>query len=71
MNPSKYPIETIIQILSEAELPDSFLASVCRKYSISRTTFDKWKNLKDSLPMKLYALNRPKTEHSKNLKNSL
>lgn len=39
----KYPIEKIIQILSEAELPGSSIAEVCRRYGISRSTFDKWK----------------------------
>jgi putative transposase len=43
MRPIKYPVERIIQILSEAELPGSSIAEVCRKYSISRSTFEKWK----------------------------
>lgn len=43
MKKTKYPVEKIIQLLSEAELPGSSIAEVCRKYSISRSTFDKWK----------------------------
>lgn len=43
MKHTKYPVERIIQILSEAELPGSSIAEVCRKYSVSRSTFDKWK----------------------------
>ena len=43
MKKIKYPVEKIIQILSEAELPGNSIAEVCRKYNISRSTFDKWK----------------------------
>jgi len=43
MKNTKYPVERIIQILSEAELPGSSIAEVCRKYSIARSTFEKWK----------------------------
>lgn len=43
MKQAKYPVERIIQILSEAELPGSSIASVCRKHSVSRSSFDKWK----------------------------
>ena len=43
MKQTKYPVERIIQILSEAELPGSSIAEVCRKYSVSRSAFDKWK----------------------------
>jgi len=31
----KYPVERIIQILSEAELPGNSIAEVCRKYNLS------------------------------------
>ena len=30
-------------MLSEAELPGRSIAEVCRKYSVSRSAFDKWK----------------------------
>lgn len=43
MKQTKYPVERIIQILSEAELPGNSIAEVCRKYSVSRSAFDKWK----------------------------
>ncbi len=43
MKGTKYPVERIIQILSEASLPGNSITAVCRKYSISRSTFDKWK----------------------------
>ncbi len=43
MKKTKYPIDKIIQILAEAKLPNSSIADVCRKYSISRSTFDKWR----------------------------
>ncbi len=43
MKQTKFPVEKIIQILSEAELPGNSIAEVCRKYSISRSTFDKWR----------------------------
>jgi len=43
MKPTKYPPDKIIQILAEAELPGSSIAKVCRKYSIARSTFDRWK----------------------------
>lgn len=43
MKQTKYPVERIIQILSEAELPGHSIAEVCRKYSVSRSAFDKWK----------------------------
>lgn len=43
MKQTKYPVERIIQILSEAELPGSSIAEVCRKYSVSRSSFEKWK----------------------------
>ncbi len=43
MRPTKYPPDKIIQILAEAELPGSPIAKVCRKYSIARSTFDRWK----------------------------
>jgi putative transposase len=43
MKQMRYPVERIIQILSEAELPGSSIAEVCRKYSIARSTFEKWK----------------------------
>ena len=43
MKQTKYPVERIIQILSEAELPGNSIAEVCRKYSISRSTFEKWR----------------------------
>lgn len=39
----KYPVEKIIQILSEAEIPESSIAEVCRKYNISRSAFNNWK----------------------------
>ena len=41
MKKTKYPIDKIIQILAEAELSNSSITDVCRKYSISRSTFDK------------------------------
>jgi len=40
---AKYPIDKIIQIIAEAELPNTSIADVCRKYSIARSTFDKWR----------------------------
>jgi len=40
---SKCSFEQIIQILAEANLPGNSAASVCRKYSLSATTFYKWK----------------------------
>jgi putative transposase len=43
MKQTKYPVERIMQILSEAELPGSSIAEVCRKYSVSRSSFEKWK----------------------------
>lgn len=43
MKQTKYPVERIIQILSEAELPGNSIAAVCRKYSVSRSAFEKWK----------------------------
>ena len=43
MKKTKYPINKIIQILAEAELPNTSIADVCRKYSIARSTFDKWR----------------------------
>ena len=43
MKKTKYPIDKIIQILAEAELPNTSIADVCRKYSIARSTFDKWR----------------------------
>ncbi len=43
MKQTRYPVEKIIQILSEAELPGRSIAEICRKYSISRSAFDKWK----------------------------
>jgi putative transposase len=43
MKQTKYPVERVIQILSEAELPGNSIAEVCRKYSVSRSAFDKWK----------------------------
>ncbi len=43
MKPTKYPPDKIIQILAEAELRGSPIAKVCRKYSIARSTFDRWK----------------------------
>lgn len=39
----RYPVERIIQILSEAELPGSSISEVCRKYCIARSTFEKWR----------------------------
>jgi putative transposase len=43
MKKAKYPVERIIQMISEAELPGSSIAEVCRKYSVSRSAFDRWK----------------------------
>jgi putative transposase len=43
MKRSKYPVERIIQMISESELPGSSIAEVCRKYSVSRSAFDRWK----------------------------
>jgi putative transposase len=43
MKPTKYPVVKIIQILAEANLPGSSVAEICRKYSIGRSTFEKWK----------------------------
>ncbi len=43
MKRTKYPVDKIIQILAEAELPGTSVAEVCRKYSIARSTFDKWR----------------------------
>lgn len=43
MKQTKYPVERILQILSGAELPGHSIAEVCRKYSVSRSAFDKWK----------------------------
>ncbi len=43
MKQTKYPVERIIQILSLAELPGNSIAEVCRKYSVSRSTFKKWR----------------------------
>jgi len=43
MKKSKYPVDKIIQILAEAELPTNSIADVCRKYNIARSTFDKWR----------------------------
>lgn len=40
----KYPVEKIVQILAEATLPGSSISAVCRKYSISSSTFYKWKS---------------------------
>ncbi len=50
MKQSKYPVEKIIQFFSEAELPGSSIAEVCRKYSISRSTFDRWKQKFKGMP---------------------
>jgi putative transposase len=43
MKQTKFPIEKIIQIISEAELPGGSTAEVCRRYGISRGTFDRWR----------------------------
>lgn len=43
MKQEKYPVEKIIQILSEAELPGGSIAEVCRKYGICRGTFERWR----------------------------
>ena len=43
MKSSLFKIETIIQILAEASVPGITISEICRKYSISRSTFDKWK----------------------------
>ena len=43
MKKPKYPVDKIIQILAEAELPTNSIADVCRKYNIARSTFDKWR----------------------------
>lgn len=43
MKPSKYLIETIMKIHSEVDQPGSSISGVCRKYFISRSTFDNWK----------------------------
>jgi putative transposase len=43
MKTTKYPVDKIIQILAEADLPGRTVAEICRKYSIGRSTFDKWK----------------------------
>jgi len=44
MRKGKYPIQKIIQILAEAQLPGSTISSVCRKYQISEQTFYRWKS---------------------------
>ncbi len=41
MKQEKYPVEKIIQILSEAELPGGNIADVCQRYGISRGTFER------------------------------
>jgi len=43
MRKTKYPVERIIQMISESELPGGSIAEVCRKYSVSRSAFDRWK----------------------------
>ncbi len=43
MKQTKFLVEKIIQIISEAELLGNSIAEVCRKYSISGSTFDKWR----------------------------
>lgn len=43
MKQSKFKIETIIQILAESTMPGISIAEICRKYNISRSTFDNWK----------------------------
>ncbi len=43
MKKEKYPVEKIIEILSEAELPSGSIADVCRRYGISRGTFERWR----------------------------
>ncbi len=40
----KYTVDKIIQILAEATLPGNSISGVCRKYSISSSTFYKWKS---------------------------
>jgi putative transposase len=39
----QYPIDKIITILAEAQLPGNTMSATCRKYSIAQTTFYKWK----------------------------
>ena len=43
MKKTKYPNDKIIQIIAKAKLPNTSIADVCRKYSIARSTFDKWR----------------------------
>jgi putative transposase len=43
MRKSRFKIETIIQILGEAQIPGVTIAEICRKYGVSRSTFDNWK----------------------------
>lgn len=43
MKPTKYSVVKIIQILAEANLSGSSVTEICRKYSIGRSTFEKWK----------------------------
>jgi putative transposase len=40
---NQYPIDKIITILAEAQLPGNSVAATCRKYSLSDSTFYKWK----------------------------
>lgn len=43
MKKSRFKVETIIQILGEGQVPGVTIAEICRKYNISRSTFDNWK----------------------------
>jgi len=43
MKSSRFSVEQIIQILAEAKLPGQTIAELCRRYGISRSTFDKWR----------------------------
>jgi len=39
----KYPVERIIQILSDASLSDNSAEDICHKHGISLSTLKKWK----------------------------